>query len=231
MSDVVLEVPLRREILTKLAEEAERTMPDLAESSDSWVNRIREGYTDAVLVMVLAWTTQLKHLHLRSQGFGSSVEEALLGRCVSRLPQLRTADIDVALLLEFPKSFPSIPPDFLASRLSGSLRKLAIDWHHVNFRTPSSDDRACLRATSWRILGATCTLLQEAGPGRKFSKLRYFEVTNIIWWPRQSDGAARIGRNRGVDFVINNARYGWNLTECHHRTYAHSKATGKQQKL
>ncbi|CEI41472.1 unnamed protein product [Fusarium venenatum] len=197
---------LRPETLAELAEAAERTMPDLAEFSEGWIDRIDDGIIDVVLALILAWANRLTEVSLSFRGRYETVDNSVVCRSLSRLPQLRTVEIDMGYFLPKPENLGSFESDFFVSMLSGSLTKLVITWQNrydirrysgFNILSPGCDEnRTCSLITE-----AIGMLLQEAGPGYKFSKLRCIDALDINWEPESLENAVELGKSRCVRVI------------------------------
>ncbi|KAM0241588.1 hypothetical protein ACHAPO_001274 [Fusarium lateritium] len=196
---------ITEEMTAEMADEAERTVPDLADFSEGWIDRVDEGMVDAVLALVLAWANRLTEVSLDFRGRYESVDKAVICRSLSRLPLLRTVEIDMGYFLPIPENVESFAPDIFVSMMPKSLTKLVITWK-------DRDDTPIL-GTDIPVIGydenRTCSLiteaigmlLQEAGPGYKFSKLRCIDALDIKWEPDSLENAVELGNSRGVRVI------------------------------
>lgn len=195
-------VSLHEEILEELAEEAKRTLPHLAESNEDWINRIRQGYIDAIMVLILAWATSLTKIRLWFRGICMSDDKDLLSRCLSSQPRLKYIYIDLEYFLPLPQNVDSFAPDSLVSILPASLTGLNITWlarHDMHNRPdPPLPRRYNESQTCSRITEAIRMVLEEAGPERKFSKLQRVHMVDVDWVREEFDKAVKLGKSRGV---------------------------------
>ncbi|KAL4728998.1 hypothetical protein ACLX1H_003406 [Fusarium chlamydosporum] len=76
-------VPLMRENLYALAKAAKETVPDFAESTGEWVERIKRGDSDAIAVLVLSWTTRVTRISFGVLDVSSPNSEALILRFIN----------------------------------------------------------------------------------------------------------------------------------------------------
>ncbi|OBS19900.1 hypothetical protein FPOA_11625 [Fusarium poae] len=206
-------LPHRPEILNELAEEAKRTLPDLAESSEGWIDRIRQGQVGAILALILAWATSLTTVYLYFRGIYESADKDLVGRCLSRQTRVRFVSCCIGYFLPLPRNMESFAPDTFVSILPGSLETCHLDWlmrhvisQHLEARPDSRYNKGQAHSC---IMKAIYVLLQEAGPGRKFSKLRNidFSLLGINVWSRPTldkaveelNKVVELAKSRGVE--------------------------------
>ncbi|PTD01304.1 hypothetical protein FCULG_00010596 [Fusarium culmorum] len=201
-ADPMYRVSLHDEILKELAKEAKRTLPHLAESNEDWIDRIRQGSIDAIMVLVLAWATNLTKVLLWFREICMSDDKDMLSRCLSSHTRLKYIYIDLEYFLPLPKNVDSFAPDSLVSLLPASLTRLHITWQARydmhNRPDPPLPRRYDESQTCSRITEAIRMLLQEAGPERKFSKLQRVHMVYVDWDREEFDKTVKLGKSRGV---------------------------------
>ncbi|UZP46342.1 hypothetical protein NXS19_014154 [Fusarium pseudograminearum] len=195
-------VSLQQEILNELAEETKRTLPHLAESNEDWIDRIRQGCIDAIMVLILAWATSLTKIRLWFREICMSDDKDLLSHCLSSHPRLKYIHIDLEYFIPLPKNVDSFAPDSLVSLLPASLTGLNVSWlaryDMHNRPDPPLPRRYNESRTCSRIREAIEMLLQEAGPERKFSKLQFLHIADVIWDRAEFGEAVKLGKSRRV---------------------------------
>nr|CEG05187.1 unnamed protein product [Fusarium clavum]CEG05895.1 unnamed protein product [Fusarium clavum] len=111
---------------------------------------------------------------------------------------LRKFTLDVEDLLEKSRAPRKVMPSFLITRLPASLEELTLTWGEVPKPCLIS---LCNHGLWLSIVVAIKTLLEEAGPGCKFNKLRLLDVTHILVGSEEMGNVVELGRSKGINVL------------------------------
>ncbi|KAM0241589.1 hypothetical protein ACHAPO_001275 [Fusarium lateritium] len=121
-----------------------------------------------------------------------------LNHWLGRFSHLRKLTVDVEYLLPF--SGPrSISRDYLVTRLPVCLEELTINWDNYQLQSLKEICIALHEYGIWLgVVEALKMLLREAGPGRKFRKLRHLDPVEILCHNKEMRLIVEIGKCNGV---------------------------------
>ncbi|KAL6923104.1 hypothetical protein FSHL1_000354 [Fusarium sambucinum] len=182
---------LRPETLAELAEAAERTIPDFANSSN-WAYCIRKGCTDAIAMLILAWATQVTEVEFDLPGYAENDSVHNSNRMMQfidwaahnistrgnrDLPLAKVQHLKVGIShsrhdTELPMSVFHLPRlrRLTASGLRINSRDVSIPEHGFAIETLRLEDSKIIGNGLWDIIGACkellvlCVFLNERAP-------------------------------------------------------------------
>lgn len=151
------------------------------------------------------------HLDLESPLHWNAVYELLFGatnngmaieKSFTSLSHLRKFTLDLRdIPLRMNDSW-ELMPDYLTAQLPASLEELTLTW--------GNPQMACLEGSLLRwyhpefwfgAVVAIKMLLEEAGPGCKFNKLRLLDVTQILVGSKEMGKVVELGKSKGINVL------------------------------
>ncbi|CAG7559932.1 unnamed protein product [Fusarium equiseti] len=134
--------------------------------------------------------------------FGAADNGMVIEQSFKSLSHLRKITLDLEDLPRRIEDAREYMPDFLTSQLPAFLEELTLTWD--NPRMNCLEERLIARRGPdfWlSIVVVIKTLLGEAGPGCKFSKLRSLDVTQILGGSKEMEKVVELGRSKGVNVL------------------------------
>ncbi|KAJ4135056.1 hypothetical protein NW768_004669 [Fusarium equiseti] len=179
--DIILEFPDKRIIRDALIEEA---------------GSLEELHLD---LMTYTYLHPTSRLHFGATGNGTVVEQSF--KTLSHLRKFTLDLEDLSKRFEDPRE---IMPDFLTTQLPASLEELTLTWCNPWKKCLEEDFMSLDGIDIWLgVVVAIRTLLEEAGPGCKFDKLRLLDVTEILVGSQQMEEFVELGRSKGINVLEN----------------------------
>lgn len=134
--------------------------------------------------------------------FGAADNGMVIEQSFKSLSHLRKITLDLEDLPRRIEDAREYMPDFLTSQLPASLEELTLTWDNPGMNC--LEERLIARRSPdfWlSIVVVIKTLLGEAGPGCKFSKLRSLDVTQILGGSKEMEKVVELGRSKGVNVL------------------------------
>ncbi|RBR10618.1 uncharacterized protein FIESC28_09393 [Fusarium coffeatum] len=134
--------------------------------------------------------------------FAAADNGMVIEKSFKSLSHLRKLTLDLEDLPPRIEDSRKFMPDLLTSQLPASLEELTLTWGNRQMNCLEERLIALRGPDFWlSVVVVIKTLLEEAGPGCKFNKLRYLDVTQILVGSKEMENVVELGRSKGVNVL------------------------------
>ncbi|RFN50372.1 hypothetical protein FIE12Z_5343 [Fusarium flagelliforme] len=189
------------------------TCPRLRVLHYGWFYMILELEKRTIRDALIHEAASLEELHLDLEShaalnyryelfFGANNNGMAIERSFESLSHLRRFTLDVEDLPERFGDPKKVMPSFLITRLPASLEELTLTWGNLWMKCLEESFISVGEHGLWlSIVVAIKTLLEEAGPGCKFNKLRSLDVTQILVGSKEMGKVVELGESKGINVL------------------------------